>query len=358
MDPLARTLWPGVVRADGTRYIRRINGFFEDEPAAYWFIGFASRFTADVFWFCREGDTKCPVDEKGAVQWDRVVGNPVFARIPGEEGFSPFWFVWVVYVPDDYPPNGLKSARGIDQAAREGLVRVEPLHFDHGGDVGVDETVMHCLLVLDGTELEFNGEEVVYPKGRKGQFVPPHTGWHKQYRIAFYDFTQSEGVFSPDPLSESRPLARFSDIMVFFRDCDGGSQSEPCRYSTAETGAVSERGVEADITGDGDKGDSNNIIVAFPGKLPADPQDLPYSPLWRVRPVRIPAAHDGDVRLIDNSRDQNDTDIKHPKTLREYVAKGLLEPPGFMSEEVVGNPIPGNDGKVFFNCPVQIPEEE
>ena len=36
------------------------------------------------FWFCREGAEACPLDTHGRVNWDQVVGRPVFARVPGE----------------------------------------------------------------------------------------------------------------------------------------------------------------------------------------------------------------------------------------------------------------------------------
>ncbi len=43
--------WPGVDEADG-RVIPLIRGFGDGRPASYWFLGFASRETADSFWFC------------------------------------------------------------------------------------------------------------------------------------------------------------------------------------------------------------------------------------------------------------------------------------------------------------------
>ena len=75
--------WPGIDRADG-REIPFIRGFGEGGSAAYWFLGFASRRTADSFWFCREGDTECPLDANRRLNWDHLVGHPVFTRIrPG-----------------------------------------------------------------------------------------------------------------------------------------------------------------------------------------------------------------------------------------------------------------------------------
>lgn len=355
LDDVTKTVWPGNIRVDGSRYIRLLNGFFDGEPSAYWFAGFASRKTADVFWFCREGDAACPFDEKGAVDRNRTIGDPVFARIPGEDGYSPFWLVWTVRVPEDYEANEIKSTLGIERAAKSGRVLVERHIHDHGGDIGPDETIMHCLLALDGTELEGNGDDILGKPGVKSLFVPPQPGWHKQFQVTFYDFTESEGVFPPDPATESRSLMPTADIFVFFRDCGGGSKSPLCEWATAPLVAVSERGVEQDFTGDGDKMDNNNIISGFPRTEPPHELDRVYSPLWRVNVVRVIPEHDDEVGLITVGSDQNDTQIRSPANIRTLVSEGKVAEPVGMSEELAGNMIPGNDGKVFFNCPSQPP---
>ena len=356
LDEVTQTVWPGNTLPDGSRHIRRLNGFFDGGATSYWFVGFAPRITADVFWFCRESDTACPVDDKGVIAWDHVVGQPVFARVPGEDGFSPFWLIWVVTVPDDYEPNEIKSVLGIERAAREGRVGVRRLIFDHGGAVGPDESLMHCLLVLDGTTLQDNGADIVGKPGEPSMVVPVAKGWHKQYQVNFFDFTNSEGVFAPDTATESRPLMPSSDIFVMFRDCEGGSEVEQCKHvGEGELAAVSERGVEDDMTGDGDKADTNNVIVAFPGVEPTNPNDPKYSPLWRVNVVRIEPEHDEDITLIDDTSEQNGTEVTSIATIREKVGEGLFAEPENMSESMAGNRIPGNDGRVFFNCPSQVP---
>ena len=218
-DEVARTVWPGNVLPNGVRRVRLLNGFFDGEPSAYWFAGFASRLTADVFWFCREGDTACPFDDDGVIDRSRTVGDPVFARVPGEEGYSPFWLVWTVRVPEDYVADEIKSTHGIEQAVASGRVVVERHITDHGRDVGPDETIMHCLLVLEGTLLEGNGEELVGRPGVMSKKLEISTGWHKQYRVQVFDFTPNEGVFPPDTATESRALMPSADIFVFFRDC-------------------------------------------------------------------------------------------------------------------------------------------
>ncbi len=351
------SVFPGLTRADGSHYIRQINGYFNGEQTGYWFFGFASRATADVFVFCRESDAVCPFDAKGHAQWAHMVGNPVFSHMPGMVGFSPFWLVWRVSVPDDYQANAIKSVAGVHTAAAAGKVKLAPNLHDHGGTIGIGQTIMHCAHVVADTTLDRTGQYIVGKPGVKIREIERRLGWHAGYRIAFFDFTASEGVTAPDPNSQSRPLMRTSDIYVSFRDCNGGSQSTVCKLVNSLAGSVSERGTETDLTHDGDKSDTNNILVAFPGTLPLDPVDADrvYSPLWRVNKVLIRAAHDKDVRLIDDTHDQTLSDLKTVADVRAAVAKGFVAPITFVDEGMTGTAIPGNDGLTFFSCPSQVP---
>jgi len=356
LDENGLSVFPGLKRADGSHYIRQINGFFNGEQTGYWFFGFASRATADVFVFCREGDKICPFDAKGHAQWSHMVGSPVFARKPGDVGFSPFWLVWLVTVPADYQPNEIKSVAGMKAAVAAGRVKLTLHMHDHGGTIGVGQTIMHCAHVVDGTTLERAGEDLVNRPGVKNRIIERRVGWHKQYRIHFFDFTASEGVTSPDPNSASRPLMRTSDIYVAFRDCAGGSKSTTCGLVNTLAGSVSERGTETDLTGDGDKRDTNNILVAFPGALPVDPVDADrvYSPLWRVTKVAVKAEHDKDVTLIDDTHDQAKSSMKSVADVRAGLAQGFVHPLEFVDEGMTGTAILGNDGLTFFSCPSQV----
>ncbi len=357
LDDAGRSVFPGLTRPDGSHYIRQINGFFNGEQTGYWFFGFASRLTSDVFIFCREGDTVCPFDAKGHAQWSHMVGNPVFARAPGQVGFSPFWLAWRVTVPADYEANSIKSVEGVHAAVAAGRVSLALNMHDHGGAIGMGQTVMHCAHVLADTTLDRAGQDIVGKPGVKIREIERRLGWHAGYRIAFFDFTASEGVTSPDPNSQSRPLMRTSDIYVSFRDCKGGSQSKICKMVNSLAGSVSERGTEDDFTTDGDKADTNNVIVAFPGALPVDPVDADraYSPLWRVVKVMIRPEHDKDVKLIDDSLDQTKSDITTVAKVRELVGKGYIYPLVFVDEGMTGTAIQGNDGLTFFSCPSQVP---
>ena len=353
VDEVEATVWPGVEPAGEPRHVRLLNGFFDGEASAYWFAGFGSRRAADVFWFCREGDDACPLSADGVIDRDRTIGNPVFAVVPGDAAYSPFWLIWTVRVPADYEPDELKSVTGIEAAAQAGWVEVERAVFDHGGDIGPDAALMHCLIVLEGTELQGNGDDLVAQPGVPSRVVPLEPGWNRRYKLNFFDFTSNSGVFPPASDSESWPLMPTADIFVFFRDCIGGSTRDVCTQTGLDLAAVSERGVELDLTDDGDRADNNNIISGFPHAEPPHPLDRIYSPLWRVQQVVVNAEHDDDVFLFDDSGDQDITDVTTPTQMRELVELGWLRPPREISEMDAGNPIPGNDGVTFFNCPSQ-----
>jgi hypothetical protein len=352
LDELVTPVWPGVEDDDG-RHIRLLNGFFDGAPTAYWWAGFANRTTSDVFWFCREGDEGCPFDPDGGVDFDRVVGGPVFATMPGEDGYSPFWLTWVVTVPADYEPDSLKSVPGIEEAVAEGRVGMDRATWDHGGAVGPGDAIMLCTLVLAGTELQGNGDPL-FDTGEPSLVVPIRLGWHKQYQVHFYEFTEGEGPMLPDPASESRPQTTPANIFLLYRDCTAGSTSPACDAVAIDVVPIDERGVEEDLNGDGDRRDTNNLISGFPGVDPSDPWDVAYSSLWKVHVVRVAPEHDGDVALVDTSGDQGSSDVMGMEDLRLAVQAGLLEEPIAATEEDMVDPLTGAVDEVFFNCPSQV----
>ncbi len=351
---MSRTVWPGVEGNEG-RHVRLLHGFFGGAPTAYWWIGFARRHTSDVFWFCPEDDAGCPFDERGAIDFDRLVGDPVFATMPGEVDYSPFWLTWIVRVPEDYPADALKSVFGIEEAVEEGLVTMERAVFDHGGDVGPGDAVMLCSLALDGTTLEDNGGPLA-DTGEDSLFVPTRLGWHKGYRVNYFEFTEGEGPIPASFSSESRVETTAANIFLFYRDCANGSTSPVCdAVGAGDVAPIDERGVEADFNGDGDRQDTNNTISGFPGVDPTDPWDVRYSSLWKVHVVRVAPGSDADVTLMDTSGDQQVSDVMGMADLRDLVDQGLLLPPLAATQQDVVDPFGTGDGEVFFNCPSQVP---
>jgi hypothetical protein len=354
LDEIDRTVWPGVDTEWGFRHIRRINGYFAGEPTGYFFVGFSSRVAANIFWMCPEGQDDCPFDRHGVVQHDSASGLPVFDKRPGEVGYTPFWLTWKVTVPDDYEPNMFKSQATIEEAVARGDVEMELLIFEHTADIGPAPAIQHCLLVLDGTQLEFNGEALVSEPDVLSHEVLIKKAWHKGYQVNYYDFTDTEGVFPPAEDSESIPKVPTSDIFVFFRDCAGGSTAPICDMISADYASVSDRGVEADLNNDDDRGDTNNVIAGFP-QIPGDhPSDRLYSPLWLVQQTVPVPSREHEIYLYDDSGDQDDSGMMDTDQIYWAVDQGILYDPIPISEADIGNSEMGNDGDVFFDCPSQV----
>lgn len=354
LSPGDRVNWPGVDKRGG-REIPFIRGFANGRPSAYWFLGFASKRSADSFWFCRDGDDACPLDEHRRLNWDHLVGNPLFMRIPGQEGFSPFWQMWVVRVPDDYEPNTVKTVETLHQMDLWGSITVSPFIMDFGEVFGTyrgpQEVLMHCALVLRGTTLAENGGP--HPDGTGPMRVMEnHFGWHQGYQVEFVDFSVSDGVFPEDVTSDSRPVMPFAKIYINWRWCDRDPRPDICDipgFALSDRRPVSERGLGQDVTGDGDPNDTNNTLGALPCALQRVGEP-PYSPLWQPNAVFIPA----ETMLVDTSGSQEISDIQSVNDIFDGVEAGLFPQPVPQSEDEAGNPVPGNDGVVFFNCPVPV----
>lgn len=354
VDFAGRINWPGIDRADG-RQIPFIFGFANGRPHGYWFLSFASRRTADAFFFCREGDTTCPLDEHRRLDWSHLVGHPLFMRVPGQEGFSPFWALWRVTVPADFEPDSVKTIQTLHRLDAAGAVRVEPFILDFGEDVGPREALLHCALVLQGTELA-EADTPMPDESAPKLRLERRLGWHQGYRVEFVDFSRSEGVFPSAEDSDSRPLQPFANIYIHWRSCAGDSPPPICSilgFPGLNRRPVSERGLGQDITGNNSPNDSNNVL----GAVQCDrtrPSERLYSPLWQPQFVMVqPGA---DVGLIDTYADRSRSDIQSADDLFAAADRGEVGQPVPQREDETGNPVPGNDGRVFFNCPAPVPE--
>jgi hypothetical protein len=359
LDFADRVNWPGVDRANG-REIPFIRGFGEGGPAAYWFLGFASRRTADSFWFCREGDSDCPLDANHRLNWNTLVGHPLFTRIPGQPEFSPFWQMWKVTVSADYEADAIKTTESLDRLQQEGVLTVEPLIIDFGtvfGEViGYQETILHCALVLTGTTLAENGELLPDNSGPMLR-LEAQFGWHQGYRVEFIDFSPSDGVFAEATDSENRPLMRQANIYIQWRRCTEDPRPAICDipgHAYTDRRPVSERGLGQDITGDGDDNDTNNTVGAVPCKAPLRAEETPYSPLWAVNNVYVEPTGAG-MSLVDTTGDQLTSDVMGVVDMFAAVTRGDLSEPEKATEDSTGNPVPGNEGQLFFNCPNPVP---
>jgi|GEM_PF-5437946 len=354
-----RINWPGVDRANG-RVIPFIRGFGEGGQAAYWFLGFASRLTADSFWFCEEGDTLCPLDAHQRLNWDTLVSHPLFTRLPGMDGFSPFWQMWKVTVPPGFEAESVKTTATLDRLRADGTVTVEPLMTDFGtinGELlGYQETILHCALVLTGTTLAENGEMMPDNSGPMLR-LESKFGWHEGYKVEFIDFSPSDGIFAEANDSENRPLMRVANIYIQWRRCNEDPRPAICDipgYAYTDRRPVSERGLGQDITNDGDDNDTNNTVGAVPCKIPLRAEEKMYSPLWAVNNVYVEQAG-VNTNMIDTTSDQMVSDIMSVVDMFAAVARGELSEPEKATEDSTGNPVPGNDGQLHFSCPNPVP---
>ncbi len=353
-----RVSWPGVDRAAG-RVIPFVRGFAHGGPSGYWFLSFGSRNTVDAFFSCRQGDPDCPLDPNRRLNWEAIVGRPIFSHIPGDPEFSPFWQVWKVTVPPGYVADSVKTIESLHRLDAAGVVTVEPLIIDFGkffGEpTGPSEVVLHCALVLSGTDLENNGGPM--PDGSANMLrLERRRGWHKGYSVEFMDFTPSDGVFPQAADSDSRPRMRFANLYIIWRWCQKDPKPRICGlpgYAYADRRPVSERGLGQDITGEGDSSDTNNVLGATPCGL-RRPTERPYSPLWAPQQSFVQDPYD--LALIDTYADRNRSDVASADALFDATALGILDMPKAMREDETGNPVPGNEGQIFFNCPAPVPE--
>lgn len=350
-----RINWPGLDHGSG-REILYTHGFAEGRPVGYWFLGFAQRKTADSFWFCRDGDTQCPLDDNHRINWSHLVGNPLFMRLPGQPGFSAFWQVWVVRVPESYEADSIKTIGSLHRRTLDGELEVSELITDFGtlqGEaVGPRETILHCALALAGTTLALNGTRMVDDTGEMLR-LELKQGWHEGLRVNFVDFSPTDGVFPAADDTETRPLMPMANIYILWRSCDvpeGTPRPPICDLPGSDTHkrAVSERGAGQDFCNNRQTDDTNNTL----GALACERQrssELRYSPLWKINFVQLEPGVD--VGLIDTYADNVMSEIKSANDLFARVETHEFQQPVPQREDEAGNPVPGNDGLIFFNCP-------
>lgn len=354
-----RVAWPGFDQASG-RKILSLRGFAEDQQIGYWFFGFGAQRTDDAFFFCREGDDACPLDQHRRLAWDHIVGHPIFTRIPGDPEFSPFWQMWTVRVPEDFEPDSVKTIASLDRLAQAGELRAERFIHDFGvidtEIVGPREVLLHCALVLTGTELARRDLPQLDPPEGRILEVPRVFGWFEGHRVEFFDFSISEGVFPAAAASESRAIMRMANVYILWRDCADEPRPAICDlpgYANVTQRPVSERGLGQDMTGDRDAFDTNNVFGSAQCSLKYPATELTYSPLWSPRRLAVPM----DTDLVDTYVDQLRSEVQSAGDVFAMVDEGEIPMPTLMMEDETGNPVPGNQGRIMFDCPFAVLED-
>ena len=81
----------------------------------------------------------------------------------------------------------------------------------------------------------------------------------------------------------------------------------------------------------------------------------------RTQPIALPFlalaafAANAALDLIDTTGDQTRSDIRSVDALFTAVEEQRLTTPAVMQSDETGDPVPGDDGLVLFNCPVPVP---
>jgi hypothetical protein len=269
------------------RVIPLLNAFAGGEQVRYWTFGEAPTAIAPVYVVGRM--------KKGA--FEKLPDHPtVFDVVPGDQGYTPWWQAFLVVVTKSYNGELLTSVEAIQEAAVAGLV--DP--------PAPQNMYVNCPIVHGDARLDM---------GPDAGLAEPNPAYYKGVLVAYFDLGPA---LVPAEAFMEYPVA---DVYVLRRE-GGEPLSEPMR------------GV--DMTGDGDRVDSNNIF-----EVGLD--DPGYTPLWRMVEVVVPA----DYESIDMSRDDGVADYTSVDDLFEIDGDEL--------NPVDENLIAFSVTETLVNCPLQIP---
>lgn len=156
--------------------------------------------------------------------------NNIIPTIPGETGYSDFWLVNKVTVPDNYVPNSLTSE---DEVLKSGFA-VEKTNI-----------VVNCPVVPFGS--------TALRSKTLGTASALTLGWYKGKAVAYFNFDEANLI------TNSSGKVPTSPIYVMFND----NQAGPSSGFKTESSNISQ---------------THNVIATSPG-------DAGYSPLWFVRVI-------------------------------------------------------------------------
>lgn len=151
--------------------------------------------------------------------------NNVINTIPGETGYSDFWIVNKVTVPDTYVPNSMTSEAEI---------------LSSGYNIQKTTTIVNCPVVPYGSTAS---------KKFGGGTQAVTSGWYKSKSVAYFSFGEK------DITATSNGQVPISPIYVMFNDNTTG----PASGFKTETSTVQ----------------THNVLATVPS-------DAGYSPLWNV----------------------------------------------------------------------------
>jgi hypothetical protein len=274
------------------RVVPLVHGFAEGSPIAYWdFERVDTAGTMPLYRLCRRvSATTCtPVEHPYVVD-----------ALPGDDGYSHFGRLYEVEVSGTWAGEIMPSREAIDDAVRDGLA-VAPVRTDR---------YLHCPIVHREVRVEVRdgatlGPVPVYVRGTEARCV---------------DFSATHG---PRELADDRTGSiSVRNVYVVFREGDELPIHEAIR--------------DEDLTGDGDRADTNNILgVAF--------ANASYTPLWQPVTVTVPATY----ASIDTARDQ---------TMADYRAASdmfTIDADDYEIHPIAGRVVAHEETGVLVDCPIQ-----
>lgn len=190
------------------------------EKVSYYNFDVQSEKTAPIYVLFRAGDS-APVQGQ-----DNIVGV-----IPGDSGYSDFWNVVKVTVPQDYVPNSLHSVADL---------------LDQFFPMQATTTIVNCPVVPAGStaQLRYNGNAD----------TGLHNGWYNGLQVSYFNFSEKDLALTSGQKVPTSPI-----YVSFNKNPD---MADPT--SGPASGFVAES-----------SGQTHNVIASLP-------EDDFYSPLWDV----------------------------------------------------------------------------
>lgn len=236
-------------------------------PGRYWSFEVEAVPSADQFTLNRVSPLYMFVKQNG-----QKVGQNLIATIPGMAGYSPYWQIHRVTVPDSYVPNSIRTMQDVQTALRT---------------QGFHETVMNaavnCPVVAETTRLEGAAD-------KRADLC-----WHEGKRSYYFAF---------DTLPVVNGRVQIAPIWVLMpRDADPMNPNAPNARTTTQpiqnydkSRANPEPFLNQD-QGEGNFELNNNLIDTWPSSdnpanplvsTPQYPEKGKYSGLWLVKRVNVP----------------------------------------------------------------------
>jgi hypothetical protein len=227
---------------------------------------------------------------------------PILEALPGEPSYSPFGAIVRHPVTSAWDGELITSVEAIADAERLGLL--EPPY-------GSARVFGHVAVVMANVVLD----------GGRGTTVAPTPVYAQGREVLAFDFGQVHG-WRQSTTREGEPAAPLRNVYVLTRE--------------DETTPLHERARGTDLTGDGDRDDTNNVFGVDLG-------DADYSPLWREVHVVVPA----DYASIDTASDE---------TMAAYRSSEdmfTIDPDTYEITPVAGRVISFELSTILIDCPLQ-----